>query len=72
MGSVAGLIAHADGDDHLMVTIDCSLSVVALDPAVTALENVAVGVRVGEAFRLAVIALGLAFGSASSVGEHLP
>ena len=42
---IAGLVAHADGHDHLVVAIEVGLCVVALHPAVSALENVADGVR---------------------------
>ena len=61
MGCITGLVAHPDRHDHLMIAIDCSLAVVALDPAVNTFEDVAVRVGVGAAFRAAVIALGRTF-----------
>jgi hypothetical protein len=42
---ISGLVAHADGHDHLVVAIDVGLCDVALHPAVSALEYVADGVR---------------------------
>ena len=33
---IAGLVAEADGHDHLMANVQHGLSVVALDPAITA------------------------------------
>ena len=41
---VAGLVADADRHDHLVVAIDSGLGVVALDPTVSPLEDVAVRV----------------------------
>jgi hypothetical protein len=41
---IARLVADADRHAHLVIAIDCSLAVVALDPAVTAFEDMAVGV----------------------------
>ena len=40
---IAGLVAYANGHDHLVVAIDGGLGVVALDPAVRSLEDVARG-----------------------------
>jgi uncharacterized protein YaiI (UPF0178 family) len=40
---VRGLVADTDRNDDLVVTIDRRLAVVALDPAIAALEDVAVG-----------------------------
>ena len=59
MGSITGLVADPHRHDDLLVTIDRRLTVVALDPAISTLEDVAVGVRLGGAFRAAVIALGV-------------
>ena len=42
---ITGLVAHPDRHDHLVVAIDGGLGVVALHPAVSALEDVAVGIR---------------------------
>ncbi|MEB3200961.1 MAG: hypothetical protein VKK62_10605 [Synechococcaceae cyanobacterium] len=47
-----------------MVTIDRRLAVVALDPAVPASEDVAVGIGVGAAFHGAVIPQGVGVGIA--------
>jgi len=44
MHRIAGLIADADRHDHLVVSVHRGLSVVALDPAVSAFEDVAIGV----------------------------
>ena len=53
------LVAHAHRHDHLMVAINDQLAVVALDVVAIGFHEVAVGVGVGEAFREAVIPLGL-------------
>ena len=63
MHRIAGLVAHADGHDHLVISIDSGLAVVALNPAVVDLENVAVGV--GD------VALGLGSGVAGGIGGQL-
>ena len=63
MHRVDGLVAHADGHDDLVVAIHGGLGVVALNPAVSAFEDVAVGI--GE------IALGLWFGIPSCIRREL-
>ena len=55
------LIADPHRHDDLVGAIDRRLAVVALDPAVPTLEDVAVWIRVDGAFRAAVIALGVGF-----------
>jgi hypothetical protein len=55
MQRVTGLTADADGHDHLVVTIQGGLGAVALDPVVTALEDVTVGIGGGEALGAAVV-----------------
>ena len=57
---IAGLVAHADGHDYLVVSVHSGLGVVALNPAVRSLEDVAVGI--GE------ILLSLRFGVAGCIG----
>lgn len=39
MHRITGLVADANGHDHLVVSVHRSLSVVTLDPAITALED---------------------------------
>ena len=65
------LIADPDRHDDLVGAIDRRLAVVALDSAVPTLEDVAFGVRVGGAFRAAVIALGVGFGIAGGRGGQV-
>jgi hypothetical protein len=55
---VCCLIADPHRHDDLVVAIDRCLEVVVLDPAVPTFEDVAVWIRIGGAFRAAVIALG--------------
>lgn len=57
MHRIAGLIADTDRHDRLVVAIHGGLAVVDLNPAVTASEDVAVWVWVGEAIREAEVAL---------------
>jgi hypothetical protein len=47
MGSITGLVADPHRHDDLVVTIDRRLAVVALDPAIAALEDVAVWICAG-------------------------
>ena len=63
MGSITGLVADPHRHDDLVVTIDRCLAVVALDPAVSTFEDVAVGI--GE------VPLGLGFGIASGSGGQV-
>ena len=60
---IAGLVADADRHDHLVVTVDRGLAVVALDPAVSSFEDVAVGVS--------EVALRVGFGVADAIGREL-
>ena len=48
MGGITGLVADPNRHDHLVVSIDRHLAVVTLDPAVSAFEDVAVGIGVAE------------------------
>jgi hypothetical protein len=61
---ITGLVAHTDSHVHLVVAIDGGLGVVALNPAVTAFEDVAVWI--GE------IPLGLGLGETGGIGGKLP
>jgi hypothetical protein len=65
---VRSLVAHPDRLDDLVLGIDGSLGVVALEVAVRAFHDVVDGVRVGAAIRAAVIPLGLGFGVAVGIG----
>jgi hypothetical protein len=71
MGSITGLVAAPHCQDDLVVAIDLCLAVVALNPAVFGFEDVTVWIRVGGAFRAAVIALGLAFWIAGGRGGEV-
>ena len=57
-----GHVAHPDRHDHLVIAIDRCLAVVTLDPAITALEDVAVGVGAGP--------LGGSLGIAGCIGDE--
>jgi hypothetical protein len=48
---ITGLVAHPDDHDALVVTIIGFLSVLALDPAISAFEDMAVGIGVAASPR---------------------
>lgn len=63
MGRITGLVADPHRHDDLVVTIDRRLAVVALHPAIAALEDVAVSVS--------EIALGVGLGITGGSGAQV-
>lgn len=72
MLDIRRLIAVAYRHDHLMVAVDRHQSVAALQQGAAGLHQVAVWIRVGAAFRAAVIALGLGGRCAVSFAGQSP
>jgi hypothetical protein len=73
---ITGLVADVDRHDHVVVTIDCHRAVVSLNPATTAVEDVALGggevlwaLGVGfPATLVGSVRCGIAWGSISAAG----